>query len=119
MAWHLMIDSEKILLNAYEKVGSQDSDTRFRLIMTIQSKGKPFAIPTTERWIVFVSDRERVRQFHQESELVLSTEQALHDVCGPKLHISVYVSDRSHLVSLHKTAVGSSPTSSGAPRIQE
>lgn len=34
----------------------------------------------TDRWIVFVSDREQVKQLESEPESVLSMEEALHEV---------------------------------------
>ena len=34
----------------------------------------------TDRWIVFVSDRDQVKQLENEPESVLSMEEALHEV---------------------------------------
>lgn len=34
----------------------------------------------TDRWIVFVSDRDQLQQLNQEPESVLSMEKALHEV---------------------------------------
>lgn len=34
----------------------------------------------TDRWIVFMSDHEQLRQLEREQETVLSMEEALHEV---------------------------------------
>ena len=34
----------------------------------------------TDRWIVFVTDREQIKQLEYEPESVLSMEKALHEV---------------------------------------
>ena len=39
----------------------------------------------TDRWIVFVSDREQLKQLEYEPESVLSMEKALHEVWFPNI----------------------------------
>lgn len=34
----------------------------------------------TDRWIIFVSDRDQIKQLDSEPESVLSMEKALHEV---------------------------------------
>ncbi|EFE41066.1 hypothetical protein TRV_04195 [Trichophyton verrucosum HKI 0517] len=44
-----------------------------------QAGGKPFAIPMLDRWIIFVSNTETLKQLDREPEHVLSLQQALHE----------------------------------------
>lgn len=62
-ALRMIVDSETLLQNAYNS-----------------SNGKPFAIPMTDRWIVFVSDRDQLKRLECEPESVLSSEEALHEL---------------------------------------
>lgn len=59
----MIFDSDRLLQEAYDS-----------------SNGTPFAIPMTDRWIVFVSDRHRLEQLESEPESVLSMEEALHEL---------------------------------------
>lgn len=38
----------------------------------------------TDRWIVFVSDRDQLKQLEGEPEQLLSMEEALHEVFAPQ-----------------------------------
>ncbi|RDL35845.1 uncharacterized protein BP5553_06457 [Venustampulla echinocandica] len=51
------------------------------------SNGKPFAVPMTDRWIVFVSDTKQLKRLECEPESVLSMEEALQELAftGPIL----------------------------------
>lgn len=44
----------------------------------------------TDRWIVFVSDRDQLRQLECEPESVLSMEKALHEVWLPNIVLLLY-----------------------------
>lgn len=44
----------------------------------------------TDRWIVFVSDRDQLKQLECEPESVLSMEKALHEVWLPNLVLPLY-----------------------------
>ncbi|EEQ32771.1 conserved hypothetical protein [Microsporum canis CBS 113480] len=44
-----------------------------------KAPGKPFAIPMLDRWIVFVSNQDTLKQLDREPEHVLSLQQALHE----------------------------------------
>ncbi|KAM0801452.1 cytochrome P450 [Usnea florida] len=59
----MIFNSEALLQKAYDKSG-----------------GKPFAIPMTDRWIVFISDRDQLKRLECEPESVLSSEEALHEL---------------------------------------
>ena len=59
----MLVDSETLVQRAYDA-----------------ANGKAFAIPMTDRWIVFVSDRDEVKRLENEPESVLSMEEALHEV---------------------------------------
>ncbi|EFE32897.1 uncharacterized protein ARB_00355 [Trichophyton benhamiae CBS 112371] len=61
-ALHMVFDSGTLLEKAYESAG-----------------GKPFAIPMLDRWIIFVSNTETLKQLDREPEHVLSLQQALHE----------------------------------------
>ncbi|KAF2498144.1 cytochrome P450 [Lophium mytilinum] len=69
-ALHMVFDPETPLQRAYDS-----------------SNGKPFAIPMTDRWVIFVSDRTQVKELEGVSETVLSMEHALHELAltGPIL----------------------------------
>ncbi|EGD98143.1 hypothetical protein TESG_05529 [Trichophyton tonsurans CBS 112818] len=69
-ALHMVFDSGTLLEKAYESAG-----------------GKPFAIPMLDRWIIFVSNTETLKQLDREPEHVLSLQQALHELAstGPIL----------------------------------
>jgi hypothetical protein len=74
-ALEMIFDSETLLQRAYD-----------------QSNGQPFAIPMTDRWMVYVSDRAQLKTRESEPETVLSMEQALHELAftGPILgHLQV------------------------------
>ena len=62
----MLVDSETLVQRAYDA-----------------ANGEAFAIPMTDRWIVFVSDRDQVKLLENEPESVLSMEEALHEVCSP------------------------------------
>ena len=59
----MLVESETLVQRAYDA-----------------AKGEAFAIPMTDRWIVFVSDRDQVKLLENEPESVLSMEEALHEV---------------------------------------
>ncbi|PVH97347.1 cytochrome P450 [Periconia macrospinosa] len=44
-----------------------------------QANGQPFAIPLTDRWIVYVSDANQIKKLDLEPDSVLSREQGLHE----------------------------------------
>ena len=69
----MLVDSETLVQRAYDS-----------------ANGKAFAIPMTDRWIVFVSDRDEVKRLENEPESVLSMEEALHEVCSASLVQSMY-----------------------------
>jgi hypothetical protein len=74
-ALRMIFQSETLLQRAYDRAA-----------------GQPFAIPMTDRWIVYVSDRAQLRALEAEPETVLSMEQALHELAftGPILgHLQV------------------------------
>ncbi|KAH3919011.1 hypothetical protein HBH56_027670 [Parastagonospora nodorum] len=74
-ALQMIFDSETLLQRAYDS-----------------SNGQPFAIPMTDRWIVYVSDHAQLKTLESEPETVLSMEQALHELAftGPILgHLQV------------------------------
>ena len=75
----MLVDSETLVQRAYDA-----------------AKGQAFAIPMTDRWIVFVSDRDQVKLLENEPESVLSMEEALHEVWPPSLRL-VYVRRYWHL----------------------
>ena len=64
----MLVDSEALVQRAYDS-----------------ANGEAFAIPMTDRWIVFVSDRDQVKRLENEPESVLSMEEALHEVWSPSL----------------------------------
>jgi hypothetical protein len=71
----MIFDSESLLQRAYDS-----------------ANGQSFAIPMTDRWIVYVSDRAQLKTLESEPETVLSMEQALHELAftGPILgHLQV------------------------------
>ena len=53
------------------------------MVNMFQAGGKPFAIPMLDRWIIFVSNTETLKQLDREPEHVLSLQQALHEVTSP------------------------------------
>ncbi|EFQ99667.1 hypothetical protein MGYG_02680 [Nannizzia gypsea CBS 118893] len=69
-ALHMVYASGTLLEKAYESSG-----------------GKPFAIPMLDRWIIFVSNTDTLKQLDREPEHVLSLQQALHELAstGPIL----------------------------------
>ena len=69
----MLVDSETLVQKAYDS-----------------ANGKAFAIPMTDRWIVFVSDRDEVKRLENEPESVLSMEEALHEVWSPTLVRHMY-----------------------------
>ena len=69
----MLVDSETLVQRAYDS-----------------ANGKAFAIPMTDRWIVFVSDRDQVKLLENEPESVLSMEEALHEVWSPDLVRRIY-----------------------------
>ncbi|KAF1936520.1 cytochrome P450 [Clathrospora elynae] len=74
-ALHMIFDSETLLQRAYDP-----------------SNGRPFDIPMTDRWIIYVSDRAQLKHLESEPEVVLSMKQVLHELAftGPILgHLQV------------------------------
>ena len=69
----MLVDSETLVQRAYDS-----------------AKGEAFAIPMTDRWIVFVSDRDEVKRLENEPESVLSMEEALHEVWSTSLVRHMY-----------------------------
>ena len=69
----MLVDSETLVQRAYDS-----------------ANGKAFAIPMTDRWIVFVSDRDQVKLLENEPESVLSMEEALHEVWSPSPNRHMY-----------------------------
>ena len=67
----MLVDSETLVQRAYDS-----------------ANGKAFAIPMTDRWIVFVSDRDQVKLLENEPESVLSMEEALHEVWSPESRLA-------------------------------
>lgn len=57
---------------------------RFRALSTAltshQAGGEPFAIPLTDRWIIFVSDACQIKKLDLVPDSILSREQGLHEV---------------------------------------
>ncbi|CAG8979953.1 hypothetical protein HYALB_00013084 [Hymenoscyphus albidus] len=62
-ALHMIVDAESLLHNAYKS-----------------SNGKPFAIPMIDRWIIFVTDKEELKQLESEPESLLSMEHVLNEL---------------------------------------
>ncbi|CAG8950411.1 hypothetical protein HYFRA_00006904 [Hymenoscyphus fraxineus] len=62
-ALHMIVDAESLLHNAYKS-----------------SNGKPFAIPMIDRWIIFVTNKEELKQLESEPESLLSMEHALNEL---------------------------------------
>lgn len=62
-ALRMIIDPDRLLRKAYDS-----------------SKGMPFAIPMTDRWIIFVTELDQLQQLECESQSTLSQEDALHEL---------------------------------------